>query len=75
MGFGQGMGVLGTPILTLQPDGMIAIGGTAPYMAEALPDWLRERIEQRPFDAGFNIGTGANSNVWDVAVQADGKSS
>jgi uncharacterized delta-60 repeat protein len=72
VGFGQGMGVLGTPILTLQPDGMILIGGTALYNGRSAPGLARANANGS-FDAGFNIGTGANSNVWDVAVQADGK--
>ncbi len=72
--FNPGTGANGTVNTTaLQIDGKILIGG---YF-QAFNGTTRRRIARLnadgSLDTTFNLGTGANSNVWTTALQSDGK--
>jgi uncharacterized delta-60 repeat protein len=63
----------GISALALQPDGKIIVGGTfASYGGAARNNIVRLNMDGS-LDAGFIPGTGANSSVYTVAVQGDGK--
>ncbi len=73
-GFNHGTGANLTVLsLALQPDGKILIGGSFTGYNGTERIRIARLNADGSLDAGFNPGTGANSNVWTFAVQPDGK--
>ncbi len=59
--------------LALQADGKIIIGGTFTLYNGTTVNRIARLSSAGLLDAGFNVGTGADSTVYDILVQADGK--
>jgi uncharacterized delta-60 repeat protein len=59
--------------LALQPDGKVLVGGNFTTIDGVSRNYIARLIPDGSLDAGFNPGTGANSNVNALALQPDGK--
>jgi uncharacterized delta-60 repeat protein len=59
--------------VALQPDGKVLIGGMFTSVNGVSRNRIARLNSNGSLDTGFNPGTGANSHVASVAVQADGK--
>jgi hypothetical protein len=69
-----GTGADGTVVaITLQPDGKILIGGDFTSYNGTPRNRVARLNADGSLDMSFNPGTGANSTVYALAVQPDGK--
>jgi len=59
--------------LALQPDGKILIGGVTIFRVGVTHSGVTRLNADGSSDTTFNPGSGANSDVWSLAVQPDGK--
>jgi uncharacterized delta-60 repeat protein len=59
--------------IALQPDGKILIGGQFTFYNGASTNRIARLNADGSLDTSFNSGTGANSTVWTIALQPDGK--
>ncbi|MBM4223966.1 MAG: hypothetical protein FJ167_04070, partial [Gammaproteobacteria bacterium] len=59
--------------VALQPDGRLVIGGDFTSVGGTLRSRVARLLVDGSIDTGFNPGSGANSGVNSVALQADGK--
>jgi uncharacterized delta-60 repeat protein len=72
--FNPGTGANGLVLaLALQPDGKVLIGGTFTSYNGTPRNRIARLNADGSLDASFNPGTGANSWVWALALQPDGK--
>ncbi|WP_144035926.1 delta-60 repeat domain-containing protein [Spirosoma fluviale] len=73
-GFDPGTGPSSTVTsVAVQGDGKILIGGTFTTYNGTGRNYIARLNADGSLDTGFNPGTGANSNVYSMAVQGDGK--
>ncbi|MCA3067815.1 MAG: delta-60 repeat domain-containing protein, partial [Rhodocyclaceae bacterium] len=74
VGFGSGAGA-NFPVLTLalQPDGKVLIGGSFTTYNGTSRNSIARLNADGTLDNTFNPGTGANSEVYSLALQPDGK--
>src|SRR5262249_22985900 len=59
--------------ITLQPDGKILIGGSFFFQSQPMLNNIARLNANGTIDSSFNIGNGANSQVFAVVTQPDGK--
>lgn len=59
--------------LAVQTDGKIIAGGAFTSVSGTARNRVARFNANGTHDTGFNPGTGANDNVWDIALQPDGK--
>ena len=72
--FDPGIGVTGgVEVVALQADGKILIGGNFTYYDGNACNRIARLEPDGTLDVGFGAGAGANSQVYDIAVQTDGK--
>ncbi|UQB68036.1 T9SS type A sorting domain-containing protein [Epilithonimonas zeae] len=72
--FNTGNGANGTVYCVIpQPDGKILVGGDfTAYNSSSLGSLIRLNTNGS-LDSSFNVGTGTNSNILDITLQADNK--
>ncbi len=74
LGFGLGDGMVGTVVTSVvQPDGKILIGGIFSSYNGTSRNRVARVNSDGTRDDSFVPGTGANGNVWAIALQPDGK--
>ncbi|TAE51175.1 MAG: T9SS C-terminal target domain-containing protein [Bacteroidetes bacterium] len=59
--------------IAIQPDGKILIGGIFTSYNGTSRNYIARLNSNGSLDTGFNPGTGANSHVYSLAIQSDGK--
>lgn len=59
--------------IAVQPDGKIVIGGYFTYIDGVARNRIARLNANGTLDNSFNVGDGANGNIEDVKLQADGK--
>jgi uncharacterized delta-60 repeat protein len=73
-GFNVGTGANGTVNTTsIQSDGKVIIGGIFTSYSGTTINRLARLHTNGVLDTGFNVGTGANGNIEEILIQADGK--
>ena len=59
--------------LVIQTDGKIIVGGDFTTYNGVTNNRIIRLNSDGTVDSSYNIGTGANSNIWTIALQSDGK--
>lgn len=72
--FSGGNGLSGAvTCIALQADGKILIGGTFNILSGGFRRGIARLLSDGSIDTSFNVGTGINTSISSIAVQADGK--